>query len=135
LTPGEKTEKILQLELNEDENIEKPNMVKYLFDDIDSLLQEYPILEQLQTYKLRVNNLVDKLGAQEDLEIDDREIKTYYKHINFRKEKHEVEFLASRKQTLQMEIDSIREYNKSEKLNWDNNPDKKIIIFVGTCRS
>jgi hypothetical protein len=131
----EKTEEILQLRLNNDLSItSSPNLIKYLFDDIDSL-QEYPILEQLQTYKLRINNLVDKLGAQEDLEIDNREIKTYYKYIDFRKEKHKFEYFGRHTSNLQMEIDSIREYNKSEKLNWDNNPDKKIIIFVGTCRS
>jgi len=122
------SEEIQDLPLNQDNEI--PNMLKYLFDNINLTKSIEPMMDNplLLKYMSRIQDLVKKMDAQEHIPYDapERAVSTYYTHIDFQKQNTG---------SLLQEIESIREYNKSPHLDWSNNPHKYVIYFVKACRS
>jgi len=122
------SEEVKNLPLNQDN--EMPNVLKYLFDNINLTKSIEPMMNNplLLKYMHRIQDLVKKIDAQEHISYDapERAVSTYYAHIDFQKQD---------KGSLLQEIESIREYNKSPHLDWSNNPHKYAIYFVKACRS
>lgn len=114
---------INELLLNNTDNI--PNLITYMCNHLDSISLTYNALPE---YIPRMKKYVEAMENQEHLELSDpnREIKTYYKHINFQKQETN---------TLEKEIKSMREYYKTlPESSWENNPGKYVIYFVFACR-
>lgn len=102
-----------------------PNLITYMCNHLDSISLTFNTLPE---YISRITKYVETMETQEKLEISDpnREIKTYYKHINFQKQETG---------TLEKEIKSMREYYKAlPESSWEGNSGKYVIYFVFACR-
>ena len=96
------------------------NMILYSLNNMNDASLDPAIISWLSTHKIRMNCLLDKFDKDLGQPKEQREIQTYYTHINPKKQETG---------TLFDEITKIREYYTKI------DPKQQIIYFVSSCRA